>query len=268
MPKHTFPIDGPINLLVRIGHGSVTVDTEDDLDQATVEIAAGKNAGELLDQTVVMMSGRTLTVAAPRQGGIFDLPVFGRRSGRSLDVKVVVPTGTAVKISTVTAPITVVGHIGGADLAFGAADAGLRHVEGNLRLRYGSGTARVVQVSGSVELRSGSGSASFGEIGGALNAGCGSGDLDVHVIRGAVRSRCGSGTARLGEVHGDVDLATGSGGLEIGLPTGVTTRLDVHSGSGQVTSELPIDDKPASTEGAITVRAKTGSGDVRLFRAA
>jgi hypothetical protein len=88
------------------------------------------------------------------------------------------------------------------------------------------------------------------------------------VIRGAVRSRCGSGTARLGEVHGDVDLATGSGGLEIGLPIGVTARLDVHSGSGQVTSELPIDDKPTSAEDAITVRAKTGSGDVRLFRAA
>lgn len=270
MPKHTFPIDGPINLLVRIGHGSVTVDTEDDLEQASVVIEAGKHAGDLLDQTVVMMNGRTLTVSAPRQGGIFDLPVFGRRSGRSLDVKVVVPTGTAVKISTVTAPITVVGSIGGADLAFGAAEAGLRHVNGDLRLRYGSGTAKVVQVSGSVELRSGSGSASFGEIGGALNAGCGSGNLDVHVARGAVRSRCGSGTARLGEVHGDVDLATGSGGLEIGLPTGVTARLDIHSGSGHVTSELPVDDKPASAsaEDAITVRAKTGSGDVRLFRAA
>jgi hypothetical protein len=123
-------------------------------------------------------------------------------------------------------------------------------------------------VSGSVELRSGSGSASFGEIGGALNAGCGSGDLEVHVIRGAVRSRCGSGTARLGEVHGDVDLATGSGGLEIGLPPGVSARLDVHSGSGRVSSELPIEDAPASTTDVITVRAKTGSGDVRLFRAA
>lgn len=268
MSKHSFPIDGPINLLVRIGHGSVSVDTADDLDAATVDIEAGKNAGDLLDQTVVMMSGRTLTVAAPRQGGIFDLPLFGRRGGRSLDVKVVVPTGTAVKISTVTAPITVVGRVGGADLAFGAAEAGLRHVEGDLRLRYGSGTARVVQVSGSVELRSGSGSASFGEIGGALNAGCGSGDLEVHVIRGAVRSRCGSGTARLGEVHGDVDLATGSGGLEIGLPTGVSARLDVHSGSGHVSSELPIEDKPTSTTDVITVRAKTGSGDVRLFRAA
>jgi hypothetical protein len=268
MPKHTFPLDGPINLLVRIGHGSVTVDTEDNLEQATVEIEAGKNAADLLDQTAVMMSGRTLTVAAPRQGGIFDLPLFGRRAGRSLDVKVVVPTGTAIKISTMTAPITVVGRVGGADLAFGAADAGLRHVDGNLRLRYGSGTARVVQVGGSVELRSGSGSAHFGEIGGALNAGCGSGDLDVHVARGAVRSRCGSGSARLGEVHGDVDLATGSGALEIGLPTGVTARLDVHSGSGRVNSDLPVEDHPASAQDAITIRAKTGSGDVRLFRAA
>ncbi len=69
-------------------------------------------------------------------------------------------------------------------------------------------------------------------------------------------------------MHGDVDLATGSGGLEIGLPIGITARLDVHSGSGNVSSELPVDDKPTSTNDAITVRAKTGSGDVRLFRAA
>jgi hypothetical protein len=268
MPRHTFPLDGPINLLVRIGHGSVTVDTEDHLAEATVVIEPGKNAADLLDQTVIMMSGRTLTVAAPRQGGVFDLPVFGRRSSRSLDVKVIVPTGTAIKISTVTAPITVGGRVGGADLAFGAADAALRRVDGDLRLRYGSGTARAVEIAGSVELRSGSGSAQFGEVGGAINAGCGSGNLDVRVVRGAVRSRCGSGTARLGAVHGDVDVATGSGGLEIGLPIGVTARLDVHTGSGHVRSDLPIEDHPTSAKDAITVRAKTGSGDVRLFRAA
>jgi hypothetical protein len=69
-------------------------------------------------------------------------------------------------------------------------------------------------------------------------------------------------------VHGDVDLATGSGALEIGLPTGVTARLDVHSGSGRVNSDLPVADHPASAQDAITIRAKTGSGDVRLFRAA
>lgn len=267
MPTKTFPLDGPINLLVRIAHGSVTVDTEDDLAEAKVVIEAGKNADDLLEQIVVMMSGRTLTVAAPRQGGLFDLPLFGRR-GRSVDVRVTVPTGTAVRISTFTAPIRILGRVGGADLAFGSAEAAVRHVDGDLRLRYGSGTAKAVEVNGSVQLRSGSGSASFGKIGGALSAGFGSGDLQVRMVRGKVHSRSGSGTARLDEVHGDVDLATGSGQLHIGLPAGVSARLDVTTGLGRVQSELPIEDEPRPAQESITLRARTGSGDVRLFRAA
>jgi hypothetical protein len=230
-------------------------------------ITPGKNAGDVLDQTVVVMAGQTLTVNAPRQGGVFDLPVFGRK-GRSLDVHVVVPTGTPVKVSTFTAPITIVGRVGDADIAFGSADVALRDVDGDLRLRFGNGTARVVNVTGSVHLRSGSGSARFGEIGGALEAGCGTGDLEVHRVRGKVRTRCGSGSALLGEVHGDVDVASGSGELQIGLPSGVTARLDVSTGAGRVTSDFPIEDGPRSPKDAINLRARTGSGDVRLFRAA
>jgi hypothetical protein len=268
MPTHNFPLDGPINLLVRIAHGSVTVETADDLAEAQVVLDAGKHTGDLLEQTVVAMNGRTLTVTAPRQGGIFDLPVFGRRASGGLAVRVLVPTGTAVKVSTFTAPIWITGDIGGADLAFGSGEAAVRHVDGDLRLRYGNGTAKAVEVTGSVQLRSGSGSAKFGTIGGGLTAGCGSGDLEVRVVHGAVRSRCGSGAAVLHEVHGDVDVASGSGGLEIGLPSGLSAKLDLHTGSGQVRSELPIEDHPKVAERSITLRARTGSGDVRLFRAA
>ena len=265
----TFPLSGPITLQVRIAHGSVTVEPEDDLSEACVHIEADKHAAELLEQTTVDLRGATLSVLAPRQGGIFELPVFGAwRAGRGLQVHIAVPSGTAVKISTFTAPIRILGRVGDADLTFGSGEAAARHVDGDLRLRYGSGTAKIVHVSGSVQLRSGSGNAQFGEVDGDLTAGCGSGNLQVRVMRGSVRSRCGSGDARLGEVHGDVDLASGSGGLELGLPEGVTARLDVHTGSGQVRSELPIEDAPKSAAGAIRVRARTGSGDVRLFRAA
>jgi hypothetical protein len=268
--KKTFPLSGPINLNVRIAHGSVTVETEDGLAEAAVQIEADKDAVDLLEQTTVELRGGALAVVAPRQGGIFDLPVFGPwRSKRSgLHVAVRVPSGTPVRISTFTAPIRVLGRVGSADLASGAAEIAARHVDGDLRLRYGSGNAQVVQVAGAVQLRSGSGDSKFGEVGGDLVAGCGSGNLRVRVAHGAVRSRCGSGNARLEEVHGDVDVASGSGGLDVGLPAGVTARLDVHTGAGQVRSELPIEDAPRSGATTIRLRARTGSGDVRLFRAA
>jgi hypothetical protein len=264
-----FPLSGRVNLQVRIAHGNVTIDTEDGLAEATVRVEADKQSAELLEQTTVELRGSTLVVSAPRQGGIFDLPLFGGwRAGRGLDVHVLIPSGTAVKISTFTAPIRIIGRVGDADLAFGSAEAAVREVDGDLQLRYGSGNAKAVHVKGSVQLRSGSGDAQFGEIDGDLTAGCGSGNLQVRVAHGAVRSRCGSGNARIGEVHGDVDLVSGSGGLEIGLPQGVTVQLDVHSGSGQVRSDLPIEDAPKSGANVIRLRARTGSGDVRVFRAA
>jgi len=268
MPTQTFPLSGPIELTVRIAHGAVFVDTEDGLAEAQVRLEPGKNADDLLAETTVDFTGRTLNVSAPRPGGLFDLPMFGRRGGKSLEVHVRVPSGTPVKISTFTAPITIGGRVGRADLAFGSADVGVRHVDGDLRLRYGNGSAKVVQVTGSVHVRSGSGSARFGEIGGELMAGCGNGDVQARVVHGRVHCRCGSGTVLLGEIHGDVDVASGSGDLTVGLPAGCSVRLDVHAGGGRVDSDLPIEDGPRSPQRTISLRARTGSGNVHLVRGA
>jgi len=269
MTTYTFPLDNPLSQFVaRLGHGSVTIETEDDLDTATIELTGGKHVGDLHAQTVVERRGKALVVVAPRQGGMFDLPFLGKLAGRGLDLRATLPAGIDVKISTFTAPIWIAGRVGAADLAFGSAEAKVREVDGDLRLRFGSGVVEAVNVHGSVQLRSGSGNAKFGEIGGGLVSGCGSGDVQVRRVHGSVRVRTGSGTARFGEVHGDVDLTTGSGQLEIGLPTGLSARLDVHAGSGRVHSELPIEDGPAGDRTPITLRARSGSGDVRIFRAA
>jgi hypothetical protein len=261
----TFPLSGPINLAVRIGHGSVTVDTADGLEQATVELTGPQDE---VDRIEVGLDGPTLTIAGPRQGGVFDLIAERLRSAKGVDVAVTVPSGTALRIVTFTATITVRGRCGGADVATGTARIELDEVDGDLRLRYGSASAAVRRVTGSTVVRSGSGDAQFGELLGELQSGFGAGRLEVGVARGAVRSRAGSGDAQLGAVYGDVDVASGSGAVSIGLPGGVTARLDVKTGSGQVRSDLPIADQPKKSSGAISVRARTGSGDVRLFRAA
>jgi hypothetical protein len=229
----SFALTGPITLNVRIAHGVVVVETADDITAATVHIETDEHGVDLLADTVVGLRGSELAVLAPRQGGIFDLALFGgKRGGRGLDVGVVVPSGSDVKIATVTAPIRIPGRVGDADLAFGAGEAALHQVDGDLRLRFGSGSAQAAEVKGSVQLRS------------------------------------GSGNARIEAVHGDVDVVNGSGGLELGLPAGVSAKLDVHTGSGKVRSDLPIEQAPLEASSKITVRARTGSGDVRLFRAA
>src|SRR5262249_31152541 len=66
----------------------------------------------------------------------------------------------------------------------------------------------------------------------------------------------------------DVDFTSGSGDLSVGLRRGQPARLDVVTAGGQLRSDLPIENNPPSnTARAITVKARTGSGDVRIFPA-
>lgn len=268
MTESTFPLSGPINLDVRIAHGSLTVHAEDDRTEAQVELVPVQPDSDILDRTAVALNGSTLTIATPRRGGVFD--VFGGPQDKrdAIAITVLVPSGTAMKLSTFTAPIVTTGRGGSADIAAGAAAITLDHVDGELRLRVGSGNADVGTVTGAVQLRSGSGNARFDEVGGDLSCGCGSGRLEVVRANGRVRGRSGSGTARLGAVFGDVDLASGSGAVTIGLPEGLSAHLQLTTGSGRVASDLPIDDSPAATTRKIVIRARTGSGDITLTRAA
>lgn len=268
MTVKTFPLTNPINLSVRLGHGSLVVHCRDDLAEARVELTPRPGADDYVERITVEMSGPTLTVHAPRQGGVFDMIGDMWRKHAGVDVDVTVPRGTAMKVSTYTAGVRVEGRSGGADIATGAADIDLDVVDGDLRLRSGSARASVAEVRGSVVLRSGAGDAHFGDVTGDLQSVCGSGLVEARLVRGNARVRAGAGEARLGAVYGNVDMASGSGPMSVGLPAGITARLDLQTGSGRVSSELPIEDHPNSDKGAITVRARTGSGDVRLFRAA
>ncbi|MCW2497472.1 DUF4097 family beta strand repeat-containing protein [Jatrophihabitans sp.] len=272
MTTNTFPLTGSINLHARLGHGSLTVHAVEGLTEATVALtrrgASLQKGDDALERISVELRGPTLFITAPRQGGIFDMIGGWRRERDAVDVEVRVPTGTAVKASTFTADVTIDGRCGGADIATGAASITLDYVDGDLLLRYGSGSSTVRRVDGSVTIRSGSGDAKLGEVTGAVHAGCGSGRLEVGSVRGAVRSRAGTGDALLSAVYGDVDLASGSGTVQIGLPAGLAARLDVTTGSGSVNTDLPIEGGPRHDGPTITVRARTGSGNIRLFRAA
>lgn len=268
MTNQTFPLTGPIDLDVRVEAGSVTVTAHDDLDTASVRLASddtGEAGAQLLRETEVGLHGSTLRISSPH-GNSFAGLRGGHRPG--LHVQVDVPASTPVRITSASASVVVDGRIGDArvDVASGSTD--LDEVAGNLRLRCASGDVRAARISGSAQVRAGSGGVDLGQVGGDLDADCGSGYLQVTAVQGRAHTRCGSGGARLGEVHGDVDAVGGSGSVEIGLPADVSAHLDVRTGSGRLHSDLPVEDDAVDGRQTITVRARTGSGDVRLFRAA
>lgn len=268
MTIRTFPVTGPIALTARLGHGSLTVQCRDDVSEARVELTARPGAEDYLERMTVELTDGVLTVTAPRQGGVFDVLGDMWRKNAGVDAAVALPSGSRMKISTFTADVRVAGRSGAADVAAGSARVELDDVDGDLRLRSGSAVTAVSRVRGSVQLRAGAGEVRLGYVGGDLSSTFGSGRLDVDAVHGLVHSRTGSGEARLGAVYGDVDLASGSGGVQVGVPAGVTARLDLQTASGSVHSDLAVGDEPADKASAIMVRARTGSGDVHLTRAA
>lgn len=229
----TFPLDGPINLQCRFGYGSLTVHAVDGLTDARVAITPREDAAVMANLTVVMR-GPTLAIAGPRPGGgIFDLPMFGRKHSQrdALDVEVTVPTGTAMKIGTFATDIVIDGQ------------------------------------AGSTVVRSGSGSIDIADASGPIDIATGSGDITVGVAQQAVRMRSGSSRAVVHEAHEDVELLTGAGSLTVGLPAGRHARLDVVTGHGQLHTEMPVEpNAPADGSKALTIRARTGSGDVTIRR--
>jgi DUF4097 and DUF4098 domain-containing protein YvlB len=266
MTTRSFPITGPIRLIARVGAGKLHVDARDDVREAVVTLS-GRGAEDAAERGTIDMRGNVLIVALPRKGGILDF--LNRLGGQdAVDVDVVVPSGTQVKVNSFTGDIAVSGRVGAADLASGAAAITVDDVDGNLRLRFGSGTADVVRVAGTVQARAGSGSCRFGEVGGAFTAACGSGNISVGTAHGPVKTRAGSGDATVEAVHGDVDFVSGSGNVTLGLPPGRSARLDVTTGSGRVESDMPVEAQATTGTTPLHIRVRTGSGDIRLVRAA
>jgi hypothetical protein len=267
----TFPLHGSIRLDCRTGFGAVTVHAAEDTTEAAVTISQREADSDALSRTQVELRGSTLSVRAPKpRGTVFDMPFFSSRWAHrdALDIEVTVPAGTAMSITSWGADVCVTGRAGNVDLAGGSTASEIADVDGNLRLRVGSGASQVGRVRGSALVKSGSGDAQFDEVGGALSMLCGSGNLQVAVARGPVRMRAGSGTASIGRAHGDINLISGSGGMSIGLPPGQPARLEVTTGTGRLDSELPVSDAaPDTSAAAITIRARTGSGNIRLYRA-
>ncbi|WP_375485514.1 hypothetical protein [uncultured Jatrophihabitans sp.] len=268
MTVQTFPLTGPVNLAARLGHGSLLVRAVDGLDEARVELEGPPDA---VERITVELSGPTLRVNAPRQGGLADVFAAlrpGPGAAGPVQVTVTVPSGTALDLSTFTASVTVEGRCGGAAVASAVGTVLLDEVDGDLGVRCGTSQVEATHVTGAARVRSANGSGRFGRVDGDLEVGVGRGTVTAGRVGGRVHWRSGAGEASLDAVFGDVDIATGSGAVRIGLPAGVTARVDATSGSGEVVSDLPVSDEPANREHVITVRARTGTGGVRLFRAA
>ena len=114
----------------------------------------------------------------------------------------------------------------------------------------------------------GSGDMSLGEVNGPITAKSGSGSVMVKSLRGAtLQANSGSGDISVAATSGSVDLRSASGSLTVGIADNLPAWLDLNSVSGDIRIGLEPTAQPESGEPYLTLRARTASGDISIYRA-
>ncbi len=269
MPDYRFETHNPVDLVVEISKGNVSVRCAD-TSESTVVVE-----GKYADDVVVEQHGDSITVIEPSRGRIF--------GDNALRVDVVVPERSNNAVRTGSADIQVAGPAGHVQLRSGSGDCTVELVEGHLLVETGSGEARVDDVRGNLKIKSGSGDVEIGEVGGSASVSTGSGDVTLETARGNTVVKTGSGDLSIGAAHDDTSFSTGSGDVSvdlvergrltvkgasgdvsIGVKSGVPVWTDITTVSGTIRSELQGAGQPQEGQDHIEVRAKTVSGDIAL----
>ncbi|HVK22852.1 MAG TPA: DUF4097 family beta strand repeat-containing protein [Actinokineospora sp.] len=254
-----FEADGPVDIALTIGAGSIDVRLVDEPGVNITVRHAPDNASPLVDGLANLMSwvsghlGEEGQVDAPAEAVRQTTVEFGAgrlvvRSpqalplrGVPLSVVVTAPAGSNVVARAGNAPVTVTG------------DAG--RVEATA-----VGTIRVATAAG-VKLRSGGGDVESAVVTGSSSVHTGGGNVWLGTVSGDMMVRTGTGNVTVADATaGQLELTSGSGDLRVGVRAGSAAEVDLSSGSGTARSELPLTHDKPSTAPGLRVRGRTGSG--------
>ncbi|MCU1688052.1 MAG: hypothetical protein JWQ81_8791 [Amycolatopsis sp.] len=289
----TFSVDGPIEIDISLTLGKVVInlDSANDAGEATVELRPDASAkpewvgsmtnmlnwvnerfgnalggdwdgdpAEALRQTRVEKLGNRLVVQASKAMPLRNVP---------LAVTVRAPAGSHLSVRAGAADVTVSGSAGRADIATGSGQVTLGQADGPAVIRTGTGGVKLGPTLAGLQLRTASGDVEATSLSGSATLATGTSDVWLGAVAGDVMARSGSGNLSVAEASsGSLELITGSGEVRIGVSPGVAAEVELSSGAGKVSSELDVADSAPEGGVALKVRARTGSGNAVVTRAA
>jgi hypothetical protein len=237
--QRTLTVDGPVELSVRTGSGSIDIRTgEGNRVQITGRISAGSRDGVDGAERVRRVETTPPIAQAGNVIRIGDTNDDPNYRNVSISYELVVPRNTQVNAQT------------------------------------GSGSQTIGSVDGPVRAQTGSGSIHVARTGGSLHAQTGSGNIEAESVAGEVRAQTGSGSVDVKQIaRGDVTVQTGSGSVTLTLPQDAGYTLSAQTGSGSISTAQPL-----MVQGRIgrnhlngtvrgggnQVRVRTGSGSIDI----
>ena len=253
----TLAVNGPVDLDIRSGSGSVQIDTGAvDAVHVVARIRASMwftsdpedRVRRIEAAPPIEQSGNTIRIGQVRDNDLY--------RNISISYEVTVPENTRVRSRV------------------GSGRQTISHLRGPVDVSTGSGSVRVGQVTGDVQAATGSGSIDIEDAGGRLEARTGSGTIAIAGVRSMVRARTGSGGIRIeGQPLDAWDLQTGSGGINMRVVGETPFDLDARSGSGGIESTQPVNGVGTTSRrrlqgrvrgGGAPVQLVTGSGGIRI----
>jgi DUF4097 and DUF4098 domain-containing protein YvlB len=285
--EKTFETPGDVRLYVHNQVGLVVV-TAWDSDTTVVSLEAETpGAEELVERATVECrpsGGRFFVVVKiPRLHGMR----FVRRN--AVTVRVKVPEGAHVRATTASADIEINGPIGEADVSTGSGDVTADDVAADVTAKTASGSVTVGTVGGDIRAWTASGDLRCSSVAGAALFSTASGDLEVGAAGSRVEVKATSGNVRLGELahgarvvnvsgnvrilalgEGELHVRSVSGDVAVGVAKGVDLHVDVETASGNVHSEIALDDAPPPgrrPETRVDLSVRSVSGNVEIGRA-
>jgi DUF4097 and DUF4098 domain-containing protein YvlB len=272
----TFETPGSVSLQIKLPSGRVVVTTADE-PKTTVEVVAlGRRGQDAIDDIEITMDerrGRHLVRIEQRDR--FRWGPIQVTWGGDFECRVTCPPGTDLDLAGSSTDVRVEGELGEVSARTASGDIRLQAVRGTLQVKTASGDVFVGDVEGQGSIATVSGDVGVESVEAALTARAVSGDITVGAVAAELGISTTSGDVDLKAVHGgDVRVQTVSGDVRVGVARGTRVWVDAVSVSGDLQSELGLEDEGATTtaeveaDDVVPLHVKTVSGDVSVVRAA
>lgn len=256
MTVSDFAFPGVRHVAIRnFGGGSITVESSSQPDIVEGSLAADP---ELLDLTRVRHENGTLRI---------DIPQRAFRPGDA-HLRLGVPPGLTFAIGAASADVLLTVDIGRSKIASGSGDISLAGAA-DLVCTSGSGDLMIDALTGAeAQVSTGSGNIEIRKASCPVSAKSGSGNVLLRALHSAeLRASSGSGDIAIPSTSGSVDLRSASGSLTVGVADELPAWLNLDSVSGSIRIALAASNQPADGDPYVSVRARTASGEITVYRA-
>jgi Toastrack DUF4097 len=269
-----FETPGSVSLHIKLPSGRVQVTTVDE-PRTSVEVVdrRGSDAADTIEVNAEPRhDGHLITIE--HKGDRLRWGPIQISWGTDVEVRVTCPPGSNLEFAGGSADLRVEGDLNDVDVKTASGNVRLGEVARRFNVKTASGDIEVGTVASGGTVVTVSGDLNLGGLEADLQARSVSGDVRMGLVRSPLQLSTTSGDVVVDSLQaGELKLQTVSGDVRIGVGSGTRVWIDAVSVSGDLDSELGLEDQAPEDErdsaGAIVpLQVKTVSGDVKIVRSA